>query len=280
MQIPANNIEQSLNMKGELNEDLSKKGIGLFYAPGFTSVWLSFNMNNSVFAKNLNLRKAIAYAIPREELTAKFTSHLGQVANSIFVPGIEGYQSYHHFPYELNILKAKELLVLAGHPQGKGLSKIKFYTRGKGSQSLERAQFIKDKLKVIGIELEVIEVDFNEFLALSRAGKLEFWLDGWIYDYPDPENILQLLSSKYFPPGGNKTMFSNSLFDAIYETVTKQKEIQQKEQLLDQANQIVVEELPWIPLYYQRNYFMYHTYLKNFRYSNFIRNQVKYLRIQ
>ena len=85
---------------------------------------------------------------------------------------------------------------------------------------------------------------FNKFqeLILDKVSAFP------VLDYPDAENVLQLLSSQNLPPAQNYFNYVNA-------------------------------DLPWVMQYYARNYILSHKYLKNFMYSDIIYNNIKHLKI-
>src|SRR5690606_26685307 len=95
------------------------------------------------------------------------------------------------------------------------MSPITFSTRGVDQIQFEEAEFVKNSLNAIGIPVRIQPLEFSEFLKRGRAGQLEMWVDNWIYDYPDAENIFQLLITKNHP-GINKSGFSDSEVDELY----------------------------------------------------------------
>ena len=76
--------------------------------------WLAFNMNDPILGKNLKLRQSIAHAVNIEKFIKLFTSNVGLRANSIYPPGVPGYDPSAELPFTYNVEKAKELIKEAG----------------------------------------------------------------------------------------------------------------------------------------------------------------------
>jgi len=144
----------------------------------------------------------------------------------------------------------------------------------------QRAEFVQMQLKRIGIQIKPSINTFPAFLKKSKNGKLQFWQDGWAMDYPDVENILQLLVSKNRPPGPNATSYSNSKFDKLFLKLKQLPDSEEKKRLAKEMEQIILDEVPWVMQYYQRRYTLYHSRLKNFRHSDLINNFMKYLKLE
>jgi ABC-type transport system substrate-binding protein len=279
IQLPKDNYPTAITPQGDLSEDLKSKKIQFQVVPTLTYWWLSFNMRDSLLGKNRNLRAAIAHAVNWEKYIELFTNNVGQKANSIYPPGIPGYNPSKILPYEYNLEKAKSFLKLAGYPEGKGLPVLKFDIRGTSTLQRQQAEYIQKELEALGIKIEIIVNTFPAFLKKSRSGQLQFWQGGWITDYPDAENILQLLITKNLSPGPNSTFYSNPKVDALFEKLKILPDGAAKFEIMDEIEKEVTNDIPWVMQYYARNYMLYHARLKNFRHSDIIFNYYKYLKI-
>ena len=278
--LPKDYFDNAINSKGELADNLKQKNIHLQSAPTLTYWWLSFNMNNPLFGKNKHLRFAIAHAIDMDDYIKKFTNNIGLKANSIYLPGISGYNPSNQLPYKFDIQKAKEYMVKAGYPDGKNLPPITFDVRGINTTAKEQASFISKALSKINIRVLISHNTFPEFIRKSQIGSLQFWQDGWNMDYPDAENVLQLLISKNHPPGPNSTFYSNKKFDQLFSEMKVVQNSDEKTKLMQKMEDLIHEDLPWIMQYYARNYILIHDYLKNYRHSDLISNNMKYLKFE
>lgn len=277
--IPKDNFSTAIDENGKLSKEIEKENVHLQIAPTLTYWWLSFNMSDPILGKNVNLRKAIAHAIDRDTYIKNFTNNIGQKANSIYPPGVPGYAPSNTLPYEYNVEKAKEYLAKAGYPNGKGLPELIYDVRGTSVTNRQQAEYIKKELTKIGINVKTVLNTFPAFLDKSRNGKLQFWQDGWAMDYPDPENSLQLLYSKNHAPGPNATYYSNKKFDQLFDNMKTLRNGPEKEQLLIEMENIINSDIPWIMQYYARNYILIHDRVKNYRHSDLIYNNIKYLRL-
>lgn len=273
------NYHLALTQDGKVLPEITKQNISLQASPTLIYWWISFNMKDPVVGKNLQLRQAIAHAVDINKYIDLFTYRMGQKANSIYPPGINGYSPSTDLPYKYDVTKAKELLAKAGYPEGKGLPTLKFDIRGTDTRRRQMGEFIQKELHAIGVNVEVRQNTFPAFLEKSRKGELQFWQGGWILDYPDAENVLQLLTTDNLPPGPNSSQYSNPQFDKLFYQLREMEDGPAKTKLMREMEEIVNRDLPWAMQYYSRNYILYHDYLKNFRYSDIIYNNIKYLKI-
>jgi ABC-type transport system substrate-binding protein len=140
-------------------------------------------------------------------------------------------------------------------------------------------EFIQQELKKIGINVKVRLNTFPSFLEKSRNGDLQFWQGGWVLDYPDSENILQLLTTNNLPPGPNSSQYSNPEFDKMFHQLREMEDNNKKFGLMKKMEVIVNRDLPWSMQYYSNNYILHHHHINNFRYSDIIYNSAKYLKL-
>ena len=264
--------QAALDESGNLKPELATKKMQLQIAPTLIYWWLAFNMKDPVVGKNLKLRQAIAHGVDVEKFIKLFTSNVGQKANSIYPPGIPGYNPSAELPYKYDLDKAKKLLAEAGYPNGKGLSELTFDVRGSSTLNRQIAEFVVQEIGVLGIKAKTNANTFPVFLERSRRGELQFWHGGWILDYPDAENILQLLATSSFPPGPNSTMYTNKKVDSLFEKIRYMEEGPEKHAFMAQVEQEVNRDLPWVMLYYTRNYVLSQQRVMNYRYSDIVTN--------
>ena len=279
LRVPKDNFSTVINESGKLKKEFKDKNIHVEVFSTLTFWWIGFNMNDSILGKNLNLRKAISHAIDVRKYIQTFTNNVGLKANSIYPPGIPGYDPTVSVPFEYNIEKAKEYLAKAGYPEGKGLPTLTYDTRGSSTTQRQRAEFFKNQLLKIGVNLTTQLNTFPSYLKKAREGKLQLWLDGWSLDYPDAENVLQLLTTKNVAPGPNASSYSNPEFDKMFEEVKTMANSDEKFLLMKRMENIVQRDMPWALLLYERDYYAISNRLKNFRYSDLMSNKVKYLRL-
>lgn len=270
----------ALDLNGSLRPEMQKDGIELQASPTLIYWWLAFNMKDPVVGKNKNLRLAIAHAIDIDKYIKLFTYNVAQKANSIYPPGVPGYSPSTQTPYDFDIKKARDYLQKAGYPEGKGLPELTYDIRGTDTRRRQMGEFIQQELRQIGLNVKININTFPAFLEKSRKGELQFWQGGWVLDYPDSENVLQLLTTANLPPGPNTSNYSNTKFDKLFQKLRLMEDSEEKHKLMIEMEKMVNADLPWVMQYYSRNYILYHSYLKNFRYSDIIYNSIKYLKVE
>lgn len=277
--VPKTLLPKLYDTNGELTPEIKKTGVELKHFPTLANRWLAFNMRDPIVGKNQHLRRAIAYAIDYEKYIQVLSQNTNLRANSVLVPGISGYLPAKQFRFKYDVALAKEYLKLAGYTNPAKYPVITYSTRGNQGVNLLEAEFIKEQLATIGLTVKVQVLTFAEFLTKGRAGELMFFTDNWLFDYPDGENILQLLVSTNFP-GINKSGYKNEQIDELYLKLKETTNLDQRDKIIHEMEEIVFEDLPWIPMMYESSFVLQYPNIKNFRKSSIIRNYVKYLKIE
>lgn len=276
--VPKTFIPSLYDEKGELSHELKNEDIKLKHFPILANRWLAFNMADPVLGKNPFIRRAIAYSINYSEYLKVISQNTNLRANSLLVPGISGYLPAKEFRFKYDPVLAREYLQMSGLAKDQ-LPTITYSTRGNQKINIMEAELVKKYLEEIGLKVEIQVLTFSEFLKKGRAGELMFFTDNWLFDYPDGENILQLLVSSNFP-GINKAAYSNPQIDALYLQLKETSSQEMRDNIFHQMEEIIFEDLPWIPLMYESSFVLQYPEIKNFRKSSIIRNYVKYLKIE
>lgn len=278
MPVPRGMLPRLLGEGGKLRRELEERGVQVKHFPVQALRWLAFNMNDPIWGKNVDLRQAIAHGVNIEAYIELLSQKTNLKAHSLMVPGLAGYDPSSSLPFKYDLAKAKELMAKAGYPEGKGLPPLLYSTRGNQEANFVEAKFLEGQLEKLGIKLNIKVLTFKEFLTEGRAGKLQFFTDNWLFDYPDGENIIQLLVGAN-APGINKAGYRDAEVDKWYKALRITTDLQEKIRLMDLIEERVLRDLPWIPLMYESSYVLLAPHVRNYRKSSVARNYVKYIKL-
>ena len=198
------------------------------------------------------VRQALALAIDRKAIVENVTK-AGQVPAHSFVPvGIlnekgEDFASKEYYDANVaNIEKAKELLAEAGYPNGEGLPTLEFMYNTEGSHK-DIAQVIQQDWAKIGVKVELTNQEWKVFLNTRQEGQYEIARHGWSADYVDPMIFLDM----WVTGGGNNDAgFSNAKYDELVAKAKTESDDAKRWEYMKQAEDILMDEMPIIPLYY------------------------------
>lgn len=200
------------------------------------------------------LRQALNYAIDRHRIVTYLLHGRGIPAQyGVLPPTMPGFSdSVRGYRYDPDL--ARRLLAKAGYPNGSGLPPL-LLQLGNSERTASVAEAVQAMWRDIGINVDIRQVDFPQHLSMVRSGELAMWRTSWIGDYPDPENFLALFVSANQPPNGpNTTRVRRHDLDSLYDVaLSPLLPAHERYALYNQMERIVVEECPWIFLYYHVN---------------------------
>ncbi|HEW79137.1 MAG TPA: peptide ABC transporter substrate-binding protein, partial [Phycisphaerales bacterium] len=133
--------------------------------------------------------------------------------------------------------------------------------------------------KEVGLDVEIDYMDWPTFQNKVKTKSAQMFTLGWIADYPDAENFLQLFYSKNASPGPNNFNYSNPEFDKIYEQIAVMPDSDERTELYRKAERIVVEDCPAVFLMHGVAYVLHHDWLYNYKPHAFGYGLSKYRRI-
>ena len=239
---------------------LKSESAEFYTQPSIATAYYMFNTTVKPL-DNPEVRKALAYAIDRKALVEMVTKG-GEIAATGFIPpglydtedtdfhGASG--TYGINSDEADILKAKSLLASAGYPDGVGFPKIEIlYNTSETNEMIAAA--IQEMWKVnLGIDITLTNQEFTVFQDSKKAGNYQIARGSWFADYADPMAMLEIWTST---SGINTTGWSNSEYDQLIDSA-KTSTGQTRYDELHMAQDILMNEMPIIPLYYFSDVYM------------------------
>jgi hypothetical protein len=215
--------------------------------PGVT--WVSFNINKAPFDDPL-VREAFAAALDRQVL-AKIAEEHGiknvRPATSLTPPETLGRDLYGQVGIPFNPERARTLLAQAGYTGGTNFPKVNIYTNPTEINTPVFEAIVQMWEKHLNIKVNLISID-EDYTNWLRNNDPDLFRQGWIADFNDPDNFLQVFHSG---AGYNIPGFSNSKFNQLIDQAAKITDPAERQELYIQAERILCEdEIPIIPLYY------------------------------
>ena len=232
--------------------------------------YVSLNLKRDAF-KDAKVRKALALAIDRDYVANTIMQGTYSTADSIVGPGIVDEQGYFHdngnapyisADYEANLAEAKKLLAEAGYPNGEGYPTIEYSCNDVGYH-VPLAEYLQQAWGDLGITLTISKMEWSSFTAARRAGEYDVARNGWVMDYNDPSNMLDLFCSGN---GNNDGKYSNPEFDAAIEA-SRVADVTEHFAQLHKAEDILMEDTGCLPIAYYNDYWLQSSSLKGIWHS-------------
>lgn len=208
------------------------------------------------------LRKAINYGFDRVKMVKYFRNNIGYPATAGFIPnGLPSFNEKIVKGYTYQPEKVRQLLIEAGYPDGKNLPEITLHTT---DNYLEQTEFIQSQLAENNIKVN-ISVDKPVVLRQAVAScEYNLFKKSWVGDYADEENFMSSFYSKNFSPvGSNYTHYKNPDFDVLFEKVIREPNREVKNALYQQMDQMIIDDAPIVPLYYDQVIRLVHKNIKD-----------------
>jgi len=226
--------------------------------------YLALNSKPSGPIQNKLVRQAISMAIDKAKLV-KLQNGRAEVANQVLPPQMPGYEK--NLPsdinYQYDVTKAKQLLAQAGYSNG-------FSTKilsPNDPTSLQLMQSIQADLAQIGITANITAVSSSTYLSDCESLTFPIVYTAWFQDFPDPSDFLSVLLNGNQIPANNWSNYNNSSVNTLLDKAAIMPAGQPRLDVYDQAQNLIMADAPWVPLYTPVEYALVQPWLKGFSQS-------------
>lgn len=230
---------------------ISHAGLGIEY--------YGFQNRGELFADE-NTRKAFNFAIDRRHIVDNVLHGSADPAVHGFVPpGMPNYGADSIRGCVFNLDSARHYFALAGYPDGRDFPVLTIQVDDGDKTVLAVAETVQSMLsKALNITIELSILPRSRHYERVEEGEIDFWRDRWVADYPDAENFLKLFHGKLVPDDSVKASYLNSVrfkhseFDQYFEASLASTRPEERRQLMEAADRVIVEHAAVLPLYYPR----------------------------
>ncbi|MBQ8114007.1 MAG: hypothetical protein IJ146_12475, partial [Kiritimatiellae bacterium] len=247
--IASDNWDAVIGPDGDLVPELRERGVRLYSHVSMEVGYFGVNMKDPVLGPNKKLRQALNCAFDFDTWN-RFCNNRLLPSTGPVPPGVEG-RLETPFAYSYNLEKAKQLIAEAGYPNGidpkTGRRLVISVSAGRANQEVrEEIELVQSFYGKIGIKLEPRYMTWDAFLQAVNEGRTTMFMMGWVGDYPDAENFLQLFHTKNCSPGANHGCYSNPEFDALYDKAMATNDPAERLDYWRKAQEILREDCPWV----------------------------------
>jgi oligopeptide transport system substrate-binding protein len=228
--------------------------------PQFLVNYVGFNTTKPPF-DDPQVRRAFVMALNREELIEIVYGGKVDAAKGLLPPGLPGYNgSLEGLPYDP--AAAKEALDSSRYA-GSAFPNVTFTTAGSGGVPADLQFMIDDWRRNLGVTVEVRTLVPDAYYY-ALANEVDNLFDyGWIADYPDPQNFLDVLLHST-SVDNNVGGYNNSDYDRLIEEARTEQDQNRRMALYQQAEAILVNDAAIIPLYHSPDYVLTKPYVQGF----------------
>ncbi len=231
-----------LYLTTDMLQEFSREDI--YTGPVLSTQYIAINFSKKSPFFDLNVRKAMNYALDREYYCRTLLKGKAIPAYGVYPPGLPGYNNNLQF-YQCDIKKARDLMRQAGF--GSGIPEEFVLDVRAGVDTTKRAEFIKDAFAKIGIHIQINPLPWEDFLNKTYSGNSILSLRGWVSDNGDPDNfVYTLFHSKNFGASGNTSFYANEELDKMIEAARAEQIPRRRIELYQKIENFIVENALWI----------------------------------
>lgn len=222
----------------------------LILRPCFNIAYLALNNEKPPF-NDRNVRLSIAHAIDKNKMIEKVYFNFAKPAKTFIPPLLIGYDD-EIVEREYNIKKAKEYLRQSKYSKGFNTTLwVMNSPRSYLPKPIETANYIKESLKKINIDVTIKDLNWNEYLYRIKNGEHDMALIGWMGDNIDPDNFLNTFFSSDNAKKGsssNYSFYKNKKVDELLIQARQNSDLSFRRMQYKRILEIIDYDMPSIPL--------------------------------
>lgn len=223
--------------------------------------YVGFNVRQPPFDDPM-VRRAFALATNKQAIADVFFKRTRVPATGILPPGMPGYnENLQAIPFDPD--KAREALKASRYGSAENLPPIVLTVTGEGATSPFAELLAGMYEEVLGARLEIEQVDWATYLQELNAHSLQMFTLAWSADYPDPENFLE--TQFHSKSELNNTGYSEPEVDRLLDEAMAEADTATRLALYQQAEQRIVDDAPWIPLFHGVDYTLVKPHLRGLK---------------
>ena len=227
------------------NEPISREVVDV--PPEFVTWYIGFNTESPPF-DDVHFRRALNYAVDKELIAEAVLGGRVSPAYGPTPPGFIGFNP------DLETLgfdaeKATEELNMSKYADADSRPRIVLTAPGTGGSPPAWLVAVGDMwARTLGVDVEFQEVEWATFLEEIDNYRLQAFSLAWSPDYPDPHTFVDVLFRS--DSQINQTKYSNAEVDRLLDEATTEQDPARRIQLYQQAEQIIVDEASWVPMWW------------------------------
>lgn len=271
-------VDMAVNPPADMLDQLtSAKNLKVSTINSFDIDFLAFNCQKGPF-KDVNVRKAIAYAIDRKSIDEGVVKNSGSQGTSLlmdtalYVSDKSSWENYSKTAktYDYDMTTAKEYLAKSGYPNGFTCNLV----TNSDSIKVSMALAIQSTLKKLNINVNIEKVSSDELISEQFGGKMsngirnyDMMIAMWESDFPDSSgNIRPLLLSTNSGQGGSNTAaYSNPEVDSLLNSQSASSDLEYRTKQLEKAEDIAIDEVPYVAIDYPKKILVTNNRIDNFK---------------
>ncbi len=232
----------------------NQKEFNVVIAPGLSTNYILLNLRHP-FLKNKEVRHAISSSVDRKDLIQYTLEGFAEEATSI----VTTINPFHHDGLKYKHLSPQKIKEVFAKFKGERIVLKTSNTQ----EAVAKGRVITHQLKSMGLPVEQQTYEWGTYYEDIRTGKFDMAVMKWV-GINDPDIYRFSLHSKMTPPGRNRGYYYNKEFDRLVDAAYREPDINKRKALYKKAQEIVFDELPTIPLWYEKQVAIVHKRVKDY----------------
>lgn len=255
--VSVNDIDRARDPANPLSKELK-------VFPVLTLDYVAFSIDKPPF-DDVKVRQAFSYAVDREKIIQRVLKGMNPIANGILPPGMPGHNQDLKGPV-FDVDKAKQLIAASKYGSAASFPPIKLtIAGGSGDFPDYIAAIIQEWKQNLGVQVTVRQLEPETFSYIIKEERNEMMIGGWVADYPDPENFLDVL----FHTGSqaNDSGYSNPEIDALLDKARVEQDPAARLKMYQEIEPKLLDDAAVIPLWFAIQYVLVKPYAKDYELS-------------
>lgn len=263
-------IDRVMDPSNALNKEL-------VIAPEMSIGYIGFNTTMPPF-DDAKVRQAFNMAVDKDKIIKVVLKGLEDKSNGILPPGMPGYNDKLK-GLDFDVAKAKQLISESKYGDVSKLPPITDYIPGSGASLPPTSEAITEMWKTnLGVNVDIKQVEWATYLQDLKNHKYQMFEIGWIADYPDPHDFLDILFRSNSLE--NNSQYSNPEVDKLLDAAQVERDVNKRMKMYQDAEQMIVNDAPWIPLWNAKSYVLVKPYVKGYNPPAMVVEMMKYVSIE
>ena len=243
----------------------------IYYQNELNTYYIGLNCERYPF-DNKKIRQAVNYAINKTEIIEKILNGNAIESKGPIPPKLISTKTNHVYNYDIE--KANQLLKEANVKQE---IEVELW-QSKSQKNSLITEIIQSQLEKINISVKIVKRDWNNFTQAIRNGETDMYYRSWHADYPDAENFIEpLFFSNISKSRWNR--YENKNIDKLINRIKNGDDTVIRNKNILEANNIIVDDAPWIFLWHTQTPFIVNPKLKDWK-PKVMYNAEKYLKVK
>lgn len=247
--------------------------------PTLTVEYISLNMAREGL-DDVRVREALSLALDRETIVNRIRRMGNPPAYSMIPPGIANYPGGVRLPFadtpqDERIARARQLMEQAGYGPDRQLH-IGLAVRSASADARRVPAAIQQMWRRIYVDADIEQSDAAVFYALMQEHDFDAGIAGWVADFNDASNFLDLLRTGNSNNYGN---YSNPEYDALLDAAEVEQDLQARGRILARAEEIALNDHAWLPEFFGVSQALVQPYVKGWESNINEKNRTRWLSI-